>query len=333
MAGIVHWRLLSAGRKNNLNLMHFSVKKLTGYFILLTFVVFLFGCNQADQTKTLELIGHRGATGLLPENTIPGFKKALEYGVDGIEFDVVITGDDQVVISHEPWFRHDICLTPEGDSLNEKTQMEHLIYEMSYDEIAQYDCGSMQRPGYPDQQTQKLSKPLMNEAVREVESFRRENNYAPVDYKVEIKSDATWDNKLQPEPEETAQIVYDELQATGLLDRINILAFDERILNAMNEIDSTLTQVYLISGNASDISANLAKLNFSPEIYAPSYSQVDSILVERIHAEGMRIFTWTVNDYDDMVRLIDMGVDGIISDYPNFYNRLNNYSSSEAGGE
>lgn len=313
--------------------MNLSVKLLTGYFLLITFVAFPFGCNQANETKDLELIGHRGATGLVPENTIPGFKKALEYGVDGIELDVVIAGDDQVVISHEPWFRHDICLTPEGDSLDEESQMEHLIYEMTYEEIAQYDCGSVQRPGYPDQQTQFLSKPLMKDALREVESFRKDHDYAPVDYNVEIKSNAAWDNKLQPEPDETAKIVYDELQAIGLLDRIKILAFDERILNAMNEIDSTLTQVYLISGSESDISANLAKLNFTPDVYAPAYSLVDSILVERVRAEGMRIFTWTVNDYNEMIRLIDLGVDGIISDYPNFYDRINNNFPSNAAGE
>lgn len=98
---------------------------------LLFLSTILFGCNQPDKTKELKLIGHRGAMELLPENTIPGFKKAVELGVDGIELDVAISGDEQVVVSHEPWFRHDICLTPEGDSIEKETQKDHLIYNMN----------------------------------------------------------------------------------------------------------------------------------------------------------------------------------------------------------
>lgn len=299
--------------------------KLLKYSYLSLFILLIFGCNPSNQTKDIELIGHRGATGIMPENTIPAFKKALEYEVDSIEFDVVISGDNQVVVSHEPWFRHDICLTPEGDPIDEESQLDHLIYKMSYDEIAQYDCGSKQRPGYPDQETQPLSKPLMSDAINEVESYRKEKDYSAVIYNVEIKSKPAWDNELQPEPREVAQLVYDELQRLDMLDRIRIFAFDDRILNAFNEIDSEIEQVYLISKGKPDISKNLSKLTFLPEVYAPNFSLVDSSLIAKVHSEEMQIIPWTVNEFEDMVRLVSLGVDGIISDYPNLFPKLRDH--------
>ncbi len=292
------------------------------YFFLPLFILFIYGCNLSNQTKDLELIGHRGATGLLPENTIPAFKKALEYNIDSIEFDVVISGDNQVVVSHEPWFRHDICLTPEGDPIKEESQKDYLIYEMSYDEISQYDCGSRQRPGYPEQETQPLSKPLMKDAISEVESYRKEKGYSSVKYNVEVKSKPAWDNELQPGPEKVAQLVYDELQRLDILDRIRIFAFDHRILNTIHEIDSTVEQVYLIPKRRTNFTENLSKLNFQPDVYAPNFSLVDSSLVAKVHSNGMRIIPWTVNEFEDMLRLISLGVDGIISDYPNLFSEL-----------
>lgn len=298
------------------------------YFLLLLITVLTVGCAQPEQTRNLELVGHRGATGFMPENSIPGFKKALDFGVNSIEFDVVISGDERVVISHEPWFRHDICLAPDGSTIDEESQRDHLIYKMTYEEIAQYDCGSKQRPGFPDQETQPLSKPLMKDALLEVKSYRTQNSYPPIEYNVEIKSRPAWDNKLQPEPEKVAKLVYEELQELDMLERIKIFAFDERILNAFHKIDSTVTQVYLIPGSKSDISANLAKLTHLPDVYAPNYSLVDSGLVKEVHSKGMRLIPWTVNNYEDMVRLVDLGVDGIISDYPNYFEEIRKLRSA-----
>ena len=162
----------------------------------------------------------------------------------------------------------------------------------------------------------------MEEAIVEVEAFREENGYASVDYNIEIKSKPAWDNKLQPEPTEVVRLIYKELQGLDILDRIKIFAFDERVLNALHEVDSTVTQVYLISENKPDVSANLAKLTHLPDVYAPSYALVDSNLTEEIHDKGMRLIPWTVNNYEDIIRLVDLGVDGIISDYPNYFEKI-----------
>lgn len=293
-------------------------------YISLILLIAIMGCDQSAPKKNLELIGHRGATGLAPENTIPGFKKALEYDVDAIELDVVITGDEQVVVSHEPWFRHDICLTPEGDSISVDTQKDHLIYEMDYEQIAKYDCGSLQREGYPDQENQPLAKPLLTEVIREVESHIAQYELAPVGYKVEIKSDPVWyeDNVIQPEPEQVVEMVYDVLVEEGIIDRVNIFGFNPKVLDEFEEIDSSIPRVFLIPKAKTDFDENLSELNSLPDVYAPNYLLVDSALVEQVHEEGMRLIPWTINDYEKMVELVDSGIDGIISDYPNYYEKL-----------
>jgi glycerophosphoryl diester phosphodiesterase len=245
-------------------------------FHLLLFFIYISGCSQPDKaqnvelidkTQSVELVGHRGATALLPENTIPGFLRALELGVDGIEMDVVISGDDQVVISHEPWFRHDICLTPEGDPIDEDAQMDHLFYNMTYEQIAQYDCGSIPNPRFPNQENQPLSKPLLREAITEIESYITENNYEPISYYIDVKSKPAWDNKLQPEPSKVAQLIYAELADLDVLDRVRILTLDIRMLHAFKDLDTSIIQAYSTSKNNPDLAANLAKLNYTPQIY------------------------------------------------------------------
>lgn len=293
-------------------------------YVSLILLIAIMGCGQSAQEKNLELIGHRGATGLAPENTIPGFKKALEYDIDAIELDVVISGDEQVVVSHEPWFRHDICLTPEGDSISQDSQKDHLIYEMDYEQIAEYDCGSVQREGYPDQENQPLAKPLLKDAIKEIENYIAQNDLKQVGYKVEIKSKASWyeEDDLQPDPEEAAEMVHEVLVEEEIVERVNIFAFNPRILDKFEDIDSSIPRVFLIPQSKTEFDANLAELNSLPDVYAPNYNLVDSALVEQVHEKEMKLIPWTVNEYEDMVDLVNKGVDGIVSDYPNYFEKL-----------
>lgn len=293
-------------------------------YVSLILLIAIMGCGQSAQEKSLELIGHRGATGLAPENTIPGFKKALEYDIDAIELDVVISGDEQVVVSHEPWFRHDICLTPEGDSISQDSQKDHLIYEMDYEQIAEYDCGSVQREGYPDQENQPLAKPLLKDAIKEIENYIAQNDLKQVGYKVEIKSKASWyeEDDLQPDPEEAAEMVHEVLVEEEIVERVNIFAFNPRILDKFEDLDSSIPRVFLIPQSKTDFDANLAELNSLPDVYAPNYNLVDSALVEQVHEKEMKLIPWTVNEYEDMVDLVNKGVDGIVSDYPNYFEKL-----------
>ncbi|MEX2396036.1 MAG: glycerophosphodiester phosphodiesterase family protein [Balneolales bacterium] len=288
------------------------------YLLSAMIALSVFACSKTESVSSdVEVIGHRGITGLMPENTIPGFIKALDHGVNGVEFDVVISGDKEVVISHEPWFRHDICLTPSGEVITQDAERDNNLYEMTYEQIAEFDCGSIQRANYPDQENMPMAKPLMSEAILAMEEHVVATNSAPINYYVEIKSNPAWDNQRQPEPSEVARLVYDELKELEVLDQSLIMAFDVRMLQAMNEIDDEVTMVFLVSGNKPDMAANLDELQILPDVYAPNHSLIDAELIQNAREQGMRVTPWTVNDSKDMTRLIELGVNGIITDYAN----------------
>lgn len=288
------------------------------YFYLLLLCM-ITSCNQSN--ADFDLQGHRGAAGLMPENSVPSFLKAIDLGVNTVEFDVVISADDQVVISHEPWFRREICSTPEGKLITRNTEMDYNIFELTYEEIKLFDCGSHGNPDHPEQERIAVSKPLMLEAIHEMELYVQENNLDPVNYSIEIKSRPEWDSNMHPKPGEFVQLVYDELLKLNITDRVIIQSFDVRALQKLRSLDPTVTQSFLVSLNRFK-QENLALLGYVPEIYSPHYRLVNTQLIERSRELGMKVIPWTVNDPGEMKRLIEMGVDGLITDYPNRYQEL-----------
>jgi glycerophosphoryl diester phosphodiesterase len=108
-----------------------------------------------------DLQGHRGCRGLMPENTIPAMLKAIDLGVTTLEMDVVITKDNKVVVSHEPWMEKEITTKPDGSFINTTVEsMEFNIYKMNYDEVVKYDVGMKPHPRFPNQQKMKVVKPF-----------------------------------------------------------------------------------------------------------------------------------------------------------------------------
>jgi hypothetical protein len=114
----------------------------------------------ASPAETFDLQGHRGARGLLPENTLQGFEKALALGVTTLELDLAISRDGKVVVSHEPWFSSQICSRPDGTPVTEDEAQTLSLYALSYEEIARFDCGQRGHPSFPEQQPVAAAKPL-----------------------------------------------------------------------------------------------------------------------------------------------------------------------------
>ena len=108
---------------------------------------------------TIDWQGHRGARGLLPENTIPAFLKALEYPVRTLELDVVVSKDQRIILSHEPWFSEHICSKPNGQAVSASEAPTLKIYEMDYATIQSYDCGQRGNERLPEQQPLAVAKP------------------------------------------------------------------------------------------------------------------------------------------------------------------------------
>lgn len=270
-----------------------------------------------------DLQGHRGARGLAPENTIPAFRRALDLGVTTLEMDVVISGDGQVVVSHEPWMNPKICSLPSGAPVPADEAKAHNLYRMPYAEIEQYDCGRRQHPDFPRQEPQPAVKPLLRDVIAMAESYVAEHDRPPVFYNIEIKSRPDWDSEFHPTPETFARQVLDVVREGDVAARTTIQSFDERALRATRRLRTDRTEdatvrlaLLVVDGTANSLPNQLESLGFAPDIYSPSFPSVDDALLRTAHDRGLRVVPWTVNERADMRRLIRLGVDGLITDYP-----------------
>src|SRR5688572_27411733 len=184
----------------------------------------------AQYIPKFDVQGHRGARGLKPENTIPAFLLAIDSGVTTIELDVVVTKDKEVVVSHEPWMSAAICLDPAGSPLQPKDEKKFNIYQLTYEEVKQFDCGSLGNKDFPKQEKVATSKPLLSEVIGAVENHIKSYASYEVDYNIEIKSSPQGDKKFHPPVEEFSDQVYELVDQYLPLERIVIQSFDFRVL-------------------------------------------------------------------------------------------------------
>jgi glycerophosphoryl diester phosphodiesterase len=260
--------------------------------------------------------GHRGARGLLPENTIPAFIKALDFPIQTLECDVAISENGLVIISHEPYFSAEISTKPDGTFVDEEEAKELRLYEMTYEEIKEYDVGSRVHPRFPDQQQMSVYKPSLGEAVREIQAFCAITKKPQPHWNIEIKSHPEMDGIYTPTPEVFVDVLVDELKKYGIYQLTNLQSFDIRVLKVLHEKYPDMPLALLVE-NEEGHEKNLAKLDFIPEIYSCYYKFLTKEIVEDLHQKGMKVIPWTVNTRAEMDALIEMGVDGIITDYPN----------------
>lgn len=271
---------------------------------------------QSLQAQGVDIQGHRGARGLMPENTIPAFLRALEEGVTTLELDVAITSDNKVVVSHEPYMSSGICSKPDGKPVLTQESKGFNIYQMTYDEVKQFDCGLRGNSRFPEQEKMAVSKPLLSDVINTIEKYIADNDLNEVGYNIEIKSSEKGDNIFHPGVEKFSELVY-ELTTTMLpKERFTIQSFDFRVLKHWHEVYSDITLVALVE-NRNGVEANLNKLGFVPDIYSPNYFLLTKKAVTLCHEKGMKVVPWTVNEVKTMKRMVEMGVDGIITDYPN----------------
>ncbi len=266
-----------------------------------------------------DLQGHRGARGLLPENTIPAFLHAFDLGVSTLEMDSVINAEGHVVVSHEPWMSATICSHPDGSAVTANEQRGLRIYAMTDRQLATWDCGRRGHPDFPRQRPMPVAKPLLSDVFLAVAAHAKatasRGRREPVRYNIEIKSRPEHDGIFHPAVSEFANILYRLVHAFGLTGRTTIQSFDPRALEAVHAIDRQISTSLLVA-NQDGIEANLARLSFTPAIYSPAYSLLDRRQVETAHVLDMSVIPWTVNDRKTMLELIALGIDGFITDYP-----------------
>lgn len=260
--------------------------------------------------------GHRGARGLFPENTIPAFKKAIDLGMPVLELDLAVSADSQLVVSHEPWMSAEICLDKNGNEISEEEGKALRLFNMPYTEIKLYDCGTKHHPRFPEQEKMKVAKPLLKDMVTTAEAYAKKQGKAAPFYNIEIKSDAAYDGVYSPAVADFIRLTIEEVHTLGITSRTNLQSFDLRALEEIKRQAPDIKVAYLVEKDI-DTAAALKQLSYTPDIYSPYHQLVNAKMIDLCHSKSIKVIPWTVNETARMEQLINIGVDGIITDYPN----------------
>lgn len=265
--------------------------------------------------------GHRGCRGLMPENTLPAMIKALDLGVTTLEMDIAITKERLPVLSHEPWFAQEITTKPDGQYIGEREERKFVIYWMTYEQVKTFDVGMKPHPRFPHQQKIKAVKPLLADVIDSAESHAASTGRPLPFYNIETKTNPEFDGVFHPKPEEFVDILMTVIKEKAIEKRIIIQSFDFRTLQYLHQKYPEIKTAMLIEDfDKRDLNDQLSALGFTPSIYSPDYSLVTEKLVKRCHQQNIKVIPWTVNDKTSIEKLKAMGVDGIITDYPNLFN-------------
>lgn len=281
--------------------------------LLLLCLIFI-GCSNPEETPMMDIQGHRGARGLAPENSLHAFMMAAKMGVTTLELDLVVSKDGKLVVSHEPYFSPEFCLDSLGNEIAKDSIIN--IYQMDYLEISRFDCGSKINSRFPAQEKIKTSKPLLYDVFYEIEEYVLLNR-APIFYNIELKTSKETDGIFHPSPEEFSDMVYDVITDfnLSLWDKVNIQSFDFRTLQYFHETYPDVKLALLIENNLS-WQENIDSLGFTPDIYSCYYKLLNADNVLKMQQDGMKVIPWTVNEISDLKQMLELEVDGIITDYP-----------------
>ena len=291
------------------------------YAFLISVICILTSCNTASHMtaskNTIDFQAHRGGRGLMPENTIPAMLSAMDNDkVITLEMDLAITKDKQVVVSHDPTLNPIITTKADGTYIKAN---EFIIYQMNYDQLQKFDVGLKIHPVYPQQKKIAVTIPTLNDLVDSVEMKSSMIGRAMM-YNIEIKSIAEKDIIEHPAPDEFVDLVVKIINQKNIDARTTIQSFDVRPLKVLHDKYPRIQLAYLVEGKgAGDVKMKIDLLGFIPNIYSPEYKYVTKETVNYCHANNMKIIPWTVNTKTEIDALIALGVDGIITDYPNLF--------------
>ena len=291
----------------------------------------------AAPALALDLQGHRGARGLLPENTLPAFAAALSIGVATLEFDTGITKDGAVIIAHDRTLNPDITRNADGAYV---TAPGPVVRALSLAELKTYDVGAL-REGSNYAKTfadQKAVPGTRMPTLAELAALVRKSGNAAVRFNVETKL-----SPLAPEetvdPETFATTLVAALRAEGLASRATIQSFDWRTLKIVQRIAPEISTACLTIARGANDNVQAGRDGASPwlagldaddfggavprlvhaagcGIWSPFFRDVTAEALAEAKSLGLKTAVWTVNDRADLIRMVELGVDGIITDYP-----------------
>jgi glycerophosphoryl diester phosphodiesterase len=265
--------------------------------------------------------GHRGTRGLMPENTIPAMEKGISVGANVIEVDVYLTKDNKVLIAHDPFVNVNHSLYEDGTEINKADARKYIWRQMNYADVRKFDVGSKPFAAFPQQEKIKTWMPLLGELIDSTEAYAKAHKLPPPIYNIELKTSVKYDSlQYNAAPEQLVKAVLKEVKSKRITNRFYIQSFDVRPLQLLHKNNPEITIGYLTVGKHLD--SNLTSLGFLPDFYSPEFNLVNKELVDACHARKMKVIPWTVNDKEKMKALIADGVDGIITDYPNYFSEI-----------
>ena len=284
----------------------------------------------------IKIYGHRGARGDLPENTLEGFKYLFENNINAYETDILISKDFIPVITHD--FRLDPSLTKDNEG-NWIEDENIKIYDLTYEELLKFDVGSLNKLSrygrrFVNQKTLENQKiPKLSELL----NLSSKNISENLLINLEIKSTPDEEN-LTPTPEEMVKLVMQEVNKSTLQNKIIVSSFDWRTLTEMKKLYPEISRAYLTFQQQAGIKIKNTIYNRSPwmsylpffenhelpkiiksqggEAWHPYHKDITKELVDISHQEDLPVNVWTVNKEYDMLKMVEYGVDGIMTDYP-----------------
>jgi glycerophosphoryl diester phosphodiesterase len=318
-----------------------KIKRLDGKILLIFAFIFLFITTVSATASDISVIGHRGAAGLLPENTLAGFKKAMEMGVDTIELDIRLTSDNEAVVYHDSRLNPAITRDTSGKWIKER----HLIKELTLSEVQSYDVGKLNRwtgyaKKYPDQKAAEGERiPTLRDVIQLVKKTGDKTHLF-----IEPKF-----SPLKPEetksPEEISNVIAKIIKDEKITERVTLLSFDWKILMYFQKIMPEVPTGYVTITKKGRDTIQKNEPGASPWMAGIDIDEFDSIpaavkraggtywitnykhaighkksisseIVKKAHAIGIKVVVWTPDSKSDMKKLIKTGVDGITTNRP-----------------
>ena len=294
------------------------------------------GAAQAQARPRIDLQGHRGARGLRPENTLPAFELALQLGVSTLELDVGVTRDGELVISHDPALNPDITRDAQGRFIESPGPD---IASLTFAELQAFDVGRL-RPGSPYARSFAQQQGMDGVRIpRLADLFERVRQLQDTRVRFAIETKIRPDRPQQtPDAERFAALLLQVIRAHGMERRVQILSFDWRTLRAVHRLSPgmptvcitaqlpSLDNLSIRSGGESAWTAGIAHARHGsvPRMvqaagashWSSFWRELDEGQVREAHELGLQVLAWTVNDRSTMARLLDMGIDGLVTDRP-----------------
>jgi len=299
------------------------------FTLIMCMMFFITGCSSTDiqprvfpEKTSIDLQGHRGARGLFPENTIPAFQCAIEHKMTTLELDTNLTKDGNLIVYHDSFINADLCLDPKRNPAQSTR-----ILDMTLEDLKKLDCGSIINEEFPEQRQVPGTKLItLSEFFHFVKQYEADHPDIPkLRFNIETKFESAPDQEYL---EKFAMVMVELIEEADVVDRTTVQSFVLEVLPLIKKRNpalktSALFQPSYVQGFLMMMGLNSIRNEIiektekaGADIISPYHLYANRFFIQTCHEKNIRVIPWTVNEKKKIVTLLNNGVDGIISDYP-----------------